>query len=179
MKKLSPKEVRICAQLLARAEFPLPQALFDAWVENLPHVAIELAVLRECEQEKKTPVVEIFLTRRPSTDPFWPNMWHMPGTILRQNERVSRALGRLINTELGLLSTNFEPACFRKVFEFVRGHRFNESARGHEIGLLHILKIPSNCACTGGKFFSLKHLPQDIIPFHRLMTLELKRGKVE
>jgi len=26
---------------------------------------------------------EIFLVRRPATDPYWPSMWHLPGGLWR------------------------------------------------------------------------------------------------
>lgn len=61
----------------------------------LPYV--ELVIPRSiCGQS------EIFLVRRPATDPYWPSMWHLPGGLWRTHQSEIQACSSVARRELGV-----------------------------------------------------------------------------
>lgn len=131
----------------------LPTAYFYIVSTVFPAPAVELLVLR-----KKGEATEIFLTRREKTDPHWPNMWHYPGTVVRNGdiwETVSKRLAK----ELGVdhLPKNPEP----------KGFAISDMRpRGWCAHNMHVMWVTNEVFATG-QFFDLAHLPQDMIPFQK------------
>lgn len=168
-KGLSESEAIILGNLLRKAKFPLPRAAFDGWVENLPHVALELAIIRITKGHP-----EVFMIKRGPDDKFWPNEWNMPGTIVRQNEILYKAYKRLLSSEMFLDGKGSSDAAFIDYCQFPTGGNTNQCRRGHEIGLLHFVLFTGS-KLKGGKFFSIDKLPQNTVPHHRYMVTRLKK----
>ena len=51
---------------------------------------------------------EIFLVRRPATDPYWPSMWHLPGGLWRTYQTQIQACRSVARRELGIGVTRVE-----------------------------------------------------------------------
>jgi len=51
---------------------------------------------------------EIFLVRRPPTDPHWPSMWHLPGGVWRTRQTETEACHSVARRELGIGVTHIE-----------------------------------------------------------------------
>ena len=163
-KGLSEAEAKTLGRLLAKAQFPLPRPVFDGWVENLPTVALELAFIRTVDSGRR----EIFMARRGENDPFWPGEWHIPGTIVRQNEPIRVAYQRLIASEASEVNA-IGQLRFVTYQEFPKGEGPNQCKRGHEIGLLHLVELTRG-NLQGGTFFPLTKIPAKTIGFHRTMV---------
>jgi ADP-ribose pyrophosphatase YjhB (NUDIX family) len=78
----------------------------EAWLElhktfALPYV--ELVIPRRTGGRW-----EIFLVRRPPTDPYWPSMWHLPGGLWRTRQTEIQACESVSRRELGVGVTHIE-----------------------------------------------------------------------
>ncbi|HBV01193.1 MAG TPA: hypothetical protein DEF00_02225 [Candidatus Taylorbacteria bacterium] len=135
-------------------------------MENLPHVAFELALVRRNESGGRD--WEIFLTQRGENDPFWPNEWGMPGTIIQQNERIQTAYLRLVGEEVRGRG-DFSLLQFVGISEFPKGGSQYKCRRGHEIALIHII-VSNGKNLPGGEFFPFGELPRNTIGHHRTMV---------
>jgi len=136
-KGLSETELIILGQLLERVAFPLPCLVFDGWVENLPTVALELGIVRQSIEG-----AQLFMKQRPEDDKHWPLEWHIPGTVIRQNELTSETYQRLLSAEVGEhLHSGFGPLEFAGIAEFRKGDGNDECRRGHEIALIHVVRF--------------------------------------
>lgn len=160
--ELKPHECKLLAELLARARFPLPKDVFDAWVENLPTDAFELAITQKVESGR-----QIILMRRPWDDKHWPNMWHMPGTVVRQGDTQWKCYSRVMNTELHPSVSLGTPNHVCTVI-FPKGEGKNRCRRGQETALLHHVEFKHECTFDG-HWFPIDNLPDGTIPFHRTM----------
>src|SRR3989338_9972097 len=95
---LTPQETKKLESLLARATYPLPENLFYYIARTFPMVAIETVIWRA--PRRKHGGLKVLLLRRSPRDPFWPNLWHSPGSILRNRETFHSAFKR-ISKEFG------------------------------------------------------------------------------
>lgn len=166
---LSEFEAVLLGKLLAKAKFPLPRAAFDGWVENLPHVAFELAIVRQSKDGW-----EIFMAQRAPDDKFWPNMWNEPGTILRQNETLENAYKRLLASEMFSGGKGFGKPQFIGICELPKGNGRKQLRRGHEIGLLHMVEFNGD-ELKGGKFFPISKLPRNTASHHHTLVAMVRK----
>jgi len=99
--------------------------------------------------------VEVLLTRRSEDDPFWPNMYHNPGTVLRPNDAdntFGSALTRLSTDEYsGSIMTNGP---------FFAGFWFMQLERGKGLGIVSWIELTN---CLEGTYFNVNQLPKNII----------------
>lgn len=168
-KDLSESEAVILGNFLAKAKFPLPRPAFDGWVENLPHVAFELAILQAGKNGW-----EIFMTQRAPDDKFWPNEWNLPGTIVRQNERTEKTYKRLLQNEMLSDGDDFGKLQFIGKCELPKGEGRKLCRRGHEIGLLHVVGFAGD-KLKGGRFFTVSKLPRNTVPHHHTLVAMVRR----
>ena len=154
MKKYSPDLIRTTTQNLQNFEPGfLPKEMFYELSRICVLCAVDIAVLRKRKSEN-----QILLTRRPDNDPYWPSMYHIPGTILRYDDaKLGRdhAFKRLITDEY----TGLE---FRTKPKFVN-YYLNIDKRGAVLALLFKteLKKPENQKI--GKWFDLTDLPKNLL----------------
>ncbi|MBT4209990.1 MAG: hypothetical protein HOE19_03700 [Candidatus Komeilibacteria bacterium] len=140
-------EDRLLAFLLKRLKPIMTRTVFREVLGKFVLVAIEAVILRKSESG-----IEVFLTRRSVDDLDWPNMWHIPGSYLRQSDTGHEdALKRIQDEELAwqFLSTQFV------------GFRFliNATGKSQHMGYLCTLEgVPPT-----GRFFPVDQLPTDFI----------------
>jgi hypothetical protein len=116
---------------------------------------------------------EVLLTQRPSTDLYWPNLWHNPGTIVRPTDEpgsFTSAFIRVCEGELGF--TDWVTPKFVNSF-------FWHSSRGGIVSLVHWLDVGTYSSFTTGVFYSAHNLPQDLIAgMQPMIAMAVKNFKV-
>ena len=100
--------------------------------------------------------LQVVLIRREPTDRFWPNLYHIPGTILRKGDTFASAYGRIIREDLHFPEIIDEP-------KFV-ANLTNSTQRGEAVSMIYWLQIGKK---TNGDVFNWHNLPKDMIPEHR------------
>lgn len=63
----------------------LPEELFTQMGRLIVLSTVELGMVRPLDESGRT---KILLTQRPSNDRFWPNQWHVPGSVVRADDPV-------------------------------------------------------------------------------------------
>lgn len=173
-KGLTDAEAEKLGTLIAKARFPLPRPVFDGWVENLPHAALELGIVRE-----STEGPQIFMKQRPPDDKHWPLLWYVPGTLIRQNESINDAYERLVTSEIGKhLEFGLGPLQFVGIQEFLKGNGVHQCRRGHEIALIHTVRFAGNIPCTG-TWHTFARLPESTIGFHRTIVDTVRKSYMQ
>lgn len=147
---LTIQETKKLTSLLERVTYPLPPELFYFIAGAFPMVAVETVAWR---LPRSRGGIEVLLSRRPPLDPFWPNLWHVPGTIVRNHEEFTAGFRR-IEHEIG--------AAFSGTPQFVRAINFSRTKRGHVISLVFTGQLKN--APSAGTFFPTRDLPRDFIP---------------
>jgi hypothetical protein len=84
----------------------------EAWLEiqrtfALPYVELVIPRLVGIKWE-------VFLTRRASTDPHWPSVWHLPGGLWRTSQTLRQACSAVATRELGVEILYAEEVMSRK-----------------------------------------------------------------
>ncbi len=128
----------------------LSKEVFDAVARVSVYPAIEMIPYRFIEG-----IITVGLLQRPPDDTFWPNQWHIPGTVLRPiDQKLEDAFDRLFANEFKkpkgatpeLFSVNIVPY-----------------KRGNGLTLEHMLNF-SNIQENGDlSFFSIDELPSNFI----------------
>ena len=143
----------------------IPEPIFNEVARIAALTAIEFVPLRKANDS-----IEVLLFRRASDDPFWPNMLHTPGTILRSEDiSFEDAYSRLFNDEL-----HSQPL----PVEFF-GNEVILNNRGRTIIFKHLVDVTD--VSTSGEFYSTQYLPDDLLPEHKEMINEavgIFKGKV-
>jgi hypothetical protein len=102
--------------------------------------------------------IEVLLTQRDPDDPFWPGMWHNPGTVVRATDAsgdYDGPLKRIWQDELGLAQA--------PEVHFVDGflHRTRRGSESTRVYWAELLDRPKN-----GTFFAAAALPANTIKSH-------------
>lgn len=100
--------------------------------------------------------IQVFLGKRKKDDPNWPNMFHAPGTVIRETDREGNfedAIKRILTDELKDVKIEVGPIFVKPVFR--------DLGRGKETALIHWAIIKGSCPL--GKYFNIDSLPGDII----------------
>ncbi len=108
----------------------------------------------------------ILLTKR--TQNPYKGMWHIPGTMIRKNEKIFDAIKRAGKTELNI---NLSIISYLGFFESIDSFR-------HDISHGFIVKtkkleIKTDFQSNDFKFF--KQLPKNLVPHHRIMIKKAKK----
>lgn len=131
----------------------LPAELFYQVTRLTVATAVEIVPLRPVSG-----TCEVLLTQRPEDDPYWPSLWHNPGTFLRPTDELgsfASAFTRICNGELEL------EAWPTPVFA---GTWFWKGARGSVCSQVHWVDITEVQNFPIGKLFPIHSLPSDLIP---------------
>jgi len=148
---MSEQEIETLTGLLSKIEpgfLPLP--VFKEISRVYVSAILEVVPLRSMNG-----VTQVLLVRRDSNDPFWPNMQHTPGTVLRPSDKkgsLEDAMRRVLDGELGYSGEN------KPVFVNMR---FSKSSRGSEFAAVHYLEITEEI--NSGEWFDADNLPVDLI----------------
>ena len=146
----------VASELKSLPQGLIPLPIFNEIARLAALTAIEFIPFRKNDES-----VEVLLFRRPADDSFWPGLLHTPGTILRSSDTsFDDAYTRLFNDEL---------KCKPLSVKFIDNELIlNERGR---VLLFKYLVDVTNIA-TGGDFYDVTALPDDVLPQHRDMMLE-------
>lgn len=118
---------------------------------------------------------KVLLLRRPPTDPRFPNLWHMPGSLQLKRDTIGITIDRIIKEELNnVVCSDID---FLGYADVMHGTGFTENRRGQERPLLFTTWVKEEDYKGEGKFFPLSEIPGDIIPHHKYSFLPLVRKK--
>ncbi len=129
----------------------LPEELFLELARLTVLAGVEVVCLRRGDAG-----IEVLLTQRAQTDPFWAGQWHSPGSIVRPTDvagSYDSAFARILSGELGLVEW-LEPV-------FV-GTYFWHAKRGSAVSLVHWLDVTETTMPVGA-FFPVTALPENTI----------------
>lgn len=115
-------------------------------------VTIEMVPLRRTTNGE----VEVLLVQREADDPYWPNMYHVPGTVLRASDAAGSyedAFKRILQGELQGTATSGQPQHLKDLFHQVK--------RGRELALVHYIAISDEPVV--GTFYPVSALPDTIV----------------
>lgn len=134
----------------------IPEKIFVQLLRLFPASCIEVVPIRV--QKNK---VQVLLTKRPSNDPIWPKLWHVPGTMLTtKDKKFEDAFKRVMEEELNDIA-GWESAGFAS-------NLLHESTRGMESAVIYWLELPYRIRKPkNSKFFDRHKLPKDIIKSHK------------
>jgi hypothetical protein len=145
----------------------LPHDLFIAVAAKVTMPTMELVPVRLSGNGE----VEVLLTQRPNDDPYWPNQWHMPGTVIRASDKegtdFSSGIERVLQNELhGTIRMIGEPK--------YAGMKFWDVARGRELDQIFYFETDAKDEdVTEGQFFSVNNLPESTMSHHKIMIPEV------
>ncbi len=131
----------------------LPPQVFYAIAETMALPYIELVIFHPTAKQS-----EVLLTKREEDDPYFPGLWHVPGTLLRATDldkpgdRFDLAINRIVSEELGGMSISRPTHT---------GMYFHGVTRGVGLSIIHTALAQSTP--TVGQFFPVSRLPEDII----------------
>lgn len=95
---LTSTEDQQFAKLLEKAEWPLSRETFFAFCAMNIVASLDLALIR-----RRNASVEVLLTLRPSDDPFFGDLWHIPGGVIMPGETaLSTMEKRVMQSEVGV-----------------------------------------------------------------------------
>lgn len=124
----------------------------EAWLEihrNFALPYVELVIPRQTRSGW-----QIFLVRRPSTDPYWPSMWHLPGGLWRYSQTETGACQAVARRELGAGVT-----AIREVMTY----KWTTHPYGNPISHVCLCQPKSRLATAADRgYFAL--LPEPFIP---------------
>ena len=118
---------------------------------------LEIIPLRK---KPETGITEVLMTQRPATDPWWPNLWHNPGTVLLATDPLqdkhdySEPEKRVFEGELQSAVT-----VVRGPFEIDIERR--NCIRGQEIAVICWAEVSGEPVV--GEYFALDELPTDLV----------------
>lgn len=136
----------------------LPKQLFYAIAEKTVTSTVEMMVLRSNDG-----IVEILLTQRPSDDLYWPNAWHIPGTVLLSTDSegsYESAFSRIFDGELdGKVTLLSEPS---RVIT-----KFWDNKRGRELDQVFFVDVlVSDVGSEDGEFYPIDSLPDGLLEMY-------------
>ncbi len=144
----------------------LPEPIFYAIAETMALPYVELVIFNAHAQHQQ----QVLLTRRGENDPYFPNLWHVPGTLLQSSDvtfhgtDLGVAIARLLNEELQGLEV--------KHLTF-SGFHFHKVARG--VGLSLVLTALAENEPKAGQYHGVNHLPEDMIKEQAVFILKAVR----
>lgn len=132
----------------------LPYPIFQEVARLVVMPIIDIVPVRHTESGS----VEVLLTQREADDPFWPGMWHNPGTVVRASDKdpgYADAFRRVFIDELGLDDVQ-EP-------HFVTGF-LHQTRRGSESTRVYWVELHGTPRV--GDYFDITRLPKETIESH-------------
>jgi hypothetical protein len=152
------------------AQGRLPYEVFVALASKITLSTVEVAPFRTNPDTGDT---EVLLLQRPDNDAWWPNQWHLPGTVIRGNDEVPH------DQDIDFDDPGFEPLdSYRSPVErlmreelkggvaladgpYLHGARFRRGIRGRESTVM----LSAGVEATGqdsslpvGRFFAVEEL---------------------
>ncbi|MDD5294965.1 MAG: hypothetical protein PHP21_03550 [Patescibacteria group bacterium] len=105
---------------------------------------------------EKNNSLQVLLIKRKEDDSNWPDMFHAPGTVVRETDREGNfkdAIKRILTDELKNVKIEIGPIFVKPVFRNL--------GRGKEMTLMHWAIAKGSCPL--GKYFNIDSLPGNVI----------------
>lgn len=134
---------------------PLGTKLFNAVARLTVTPTLEAVILREGGGG-----VEVLLVQRSPNDASFPNMWHVPGTVIRPGETFEASLKRMAESELGAQIESYEMVGLTNNLV---------EPRGHFISPIMLVKLKQEPKI--GKWLNVKNLDETVIDFHKNLII--------
>ena len=157
---LTASEEQQLIHLLGKVGPLMSMEVYNAIAAKFVLTAIETVVIRSVGGH-----IEVLLLRRSPEDVHYRNMWHSPGTMLRDADAprecdvpgtLAEAFNRVQNNEIGCQFQ--EPPIFVN-------YVFQRTPRGSENGLVFLCKLAGDP--KEGQFFRIDKLPENLMQHHR------------
>lgn len=161
MVALTPQQISDCSQILSQLQPGLlPLEIFNqiARLMRLPTVIL-------IPVKKEDSKLFIGSVKREANDLWWPNLWHLAGTVFRSTDTMQDALTRLLHHELGIEKSD------APIF---RNFLVHTSKRGAEILFIHSVENCQLKADSEMQWFSIDDLPADFLETEKNAVRELQ-----
>jgi len=136
----------------------LPEPIFFEMQRINHQLSVELLMYKGMGKHKK-----YCLVKRRVDDKFWPSKYHIPGTMVRGNETVKKAIERLFLDDF----SSFKPV-EAELFDVYTA----ETKRGTITHLLYKARYVKGNGEVG-LFYSKDELPGNMINYHRKLIQNL------
>lgn len=109
--------------------------------------------------------LEVLLTRRPADDPYFANLWHIPGSIYIPGDTMQSRPEAVIETELPRTVVTSEPI-------LINNSILRDYGRGPIMERVYLVHATES---ADGQFFPVDRLPKDLLNGHdRLIKLVVR-----
>ena len=159
---LSPEEEAQLASLLKRAQWPLKNNVFKAYLQAGVSVPVELGVF---DAEGK-----ILTFWRKDSDREYEGD-HIPGTVMQDPDSIQSAEHRLVTSEV--VGGDVTPLVDLGYIEIPKGNGGEENPTRHEVSLLRGCWLKGSYKGKNGEFHSPDALPDSLLPHHRKLVREI------
>jgi hypothetical protein len=160
-KPVTEKEVEATVSALQKIVIlkNIPQRIFDVFQKVFGCASLEVVPIRYSEDGE----IEVFMTKRPENDTYWPNEWHIPGTMVFawdwfSGNKFDVAWKRLKKKEI-IQDSNGSANQVDTLFL--------NTKRGAETAIIHNLVFKGPTKSDGGKWHKISELPENIIEHHK------------
>jgi len=163
MSKLTPQQITTCTTILEQLEPGfLPLEIFNQ-IARL----VRLPVVDVVPIKHQGPDLNIGLLKRETNDLWWPNMWHLPGTVFRSTDTLDGAIKRLLDDEL-LVQKSSTP--------IFRGFSVQQSKRGAEVVFIYTIEDCLFKENAPIEWFPVGKLPKDLISSERKVIDKIRES---
>lgn len=132
----------------------LDHHLFNVIAARFKLVSIQAVVLRQQEGR-----MQVLLTKRPKNDEHWPEMYHVPGTIVRSSDELSLNFSSIPAPSIrARLSDELGMEIYKSELLFTCPF---VGARGKEISFVYLVRVGEQEGL--GEFFDVNKLPETFI----------------
>lgn len=149
---ITDEEIATAKNMLTKLE---PGFLpFDIFMEVSRLVT--LSIVEIVPLRKREGIIEVLLTKRDADDPFWPNMLHTPGVVVRPTDEEGSyvsAFRRILDDELALVGLNGTPQYVQSTL-----HKSRRCMEDAKIFYVEVTGQPMT-----GTFYDAMNLPETII----------------
>ena len=154
--EMNNDEIRRTADLLRKLKPGfLPYEIFVEIMRLTMASSVEIVVLR-----RNSDKLQVLLTKRPPDDEFWPNKWHIPGSIFQADDTsIEARLQATIDRELPNTKFVSEKEWVPELF-------IGETARNRNIPI--IFRAWAN-ESGDGEFFDVENLPDDFLSEQKIL----------
>lgn len=166
LERIQQKEVKSFNRILDKIVTlkRLPTEIFNQFQKVFGGTSLEVVPIRYDTDGK----IEVFMLKRPADDPYWPDRFHVPGTMvfawdwfegnglkkpwqrIEDKEKIPTSKGVLMEVETKLLDTK----------------------RGLETALVNNLVFSGPVSVDGGEWFKIDELPKNLVDHHRVILFD-------